>query len=137
MAPLHLPFLDDHVDTSQSGDIAKALHEARDLDGMAHEIHFYFEQKGAAIEVATCPALVTRTSAAVNFVDLSRSLSFNGEGPAAGFRGACRRRADRVWRGSSPRARQREQAPCCRRRLSAHWPTWAAGGGRRSPRCCD
>ncbi len=65
MAPLHLPFLDDHVDTSQSGDIAKALHEARDLDGMAHEIHFYFEQKGAAIEVATCPALVTRTSAAV------------------------------------------------------------------------
>ena len=65
---VHLPSLDDHVDTGQSGDIAKALHEARDLDGVAHEIHFYFEQKGAAIEVATCPALVTRTLAAVDFV---------------------------------------------------------------------
>ena len=61
---VHLPFVDDHVDTSQSGDIAKALHEARDLDGVAHEIHFYFEQKGVAIEVTTCPALVTRTLSA-------------------------------------------------------------------------
>ena len=72
----HLPFLDDHVDTSQSGDIAKALHEARDLDGMAHEMRFYFEQKGVAIEVATCAGHVTRTLAAVNSLDLLCLLRF-------------------------------------------------------------